>query len=398
MSTTKPTAVSNTAVENYSRKPRIVASRPDYLTLSLPDKSQDYLPDLLASFGALFVDAPSASIQLRYDFFGAALYLQRDGKGLPRLVAKDMCELRFYTTGGRVSAQFTVYSAPFWMDDAQAVFAYAWGLICEICGREVSPVPVRLDLARDVQGFNLDKLNSIPALHRNFVTRSRKRRAQTTVANDEYLIAGASTVESVYLGSPSAPVRWNIYDKSLQAARSGKTYYQPVWEQAAKFDQAARIVRFEARLTGRVWQELARHGVKNGLPPLTLENLHEWLTPLWSWLTQSHTRMVVWDAQQTNRSRLKTSAFWSMMGQAFDDDTTCVPLQRERVRNPGREALGAQSEGALLSLAAMTPQAETWGASEIGGAVLDLVGWRCGKVGMTWRARVLERRALLAVS
>lgn len=393
------TAVSNTAVENYKRKPYIVASRPDYLTVSLPDKPQEYLPELLGSFSALLREVDKGeSVETAYDWHGNTLYLQRDAKGMPRLVATDYCELRFFNHVGRVSAQFTVYSAPFWQDDAQAVFLYAWGLICEICGHEVSPVPVRLDLARDTQRFNLDRFDRLSDLRKHFVTRSRKRKAQSALPNDEYLIEGGSHVESIYLGGTSAPVRWNIYDKSAQCQKTGKSYYAPVWSESPKYDASLRVVRFEARLKGRIWQELARHGVRDGLPPLTLENLSEWLAPLWSWLCTSHTRMVIPDSKQTNRSRLKTSSFWLMMAQPFGDDVTVVPLQRERVRQPGKEALGAQSEGALLSLAALTTGSENWTGPEIAATVLDLVGWRCGRVGATWRARVLERRALLAVS
>jgi len=373
----------------------VVASRPDWLTVSIPDPAQMLLPDLMAQLSGVL--GSESSVETAWDFLGETLHLQRDGKGLPRLVAKDYCEFRFFTTGGRVSCQFSVFSFPFWLEDATTVFQYASGLISQVCGRAVSAVPVRLDLARDVVGFALDDLGSLDSIYAHVVTRSRKKRPNGSTPSDDMVIDGGRHVESVYLGGPKSPVRWAIYDKTLETRRRGKTYYQAVWSEAG-YDGSAQVVRFEARLRGRVWQELARYGVQHGLPALTLDNLHEWLAPLWSWLTHSHTRMVVPDDTQTNRSRLVTSSFWSMMQAPFDDGGVVVALQRERLRAPSRDALGAQSEGCLLSMAALTPGSEHWSQREIAAVVIDLVGWRCGTKGVPWASRVLERRSMLAVS
>lgn len=390
-------AVSNTAPQNYKADKHscIVASRPDWLTVSLPDLDQSYLPDLMADLSGRL--GSEESLETEYEFFGARIFLQRDGAGRPRLIADNYCELRFYNHVGRVSAQFTIYSFPFWVDDALTVFLSAHGLIGSICGRDVQAVPVRLDLARDVTGFDLDSLGSLDAIYNHVVTRSRKKKPVGAAPSDEMTIEGGKHVETVYLGGASAPVRWSIYDKTLESGRKGKTYYAPIWLESG-YDGEARIVRFEARLRGKVWRELELHGVSLGLPSLTLLNLSEWLAPLWSWLTQSHTRMVIPDAEQSNRTRLVTSAFWGMMQAPFDDAGVVVALQRVRLRQPKREALGAQSEGALLTMAALTPGAESWNASEIASATLGLVAWRCGSKGQTWKARVMERRALLAVS
>lgn len=351
------------------------------------------MADLAARLGG------EESIATEWDFFGATLYLQRDGKGRPRLIATGYCELRFYNHSGRISAQFTVYSFPFWIDDALSIFQYADGLICEICGRVVEAVPVRLDLARDVVGFDLDALGSLEAINANFVTRARSRKQRGPQVGDGEVKVSAipSRVETIDFGGHSSPVNLQVYDKTVEAARKGKTYYAPVWNEGG-YNGTDRVVRFEARFTREIWKDITAYGCEHGLPVLTLSNLHEWLPSIWSWFAQSHTRMVVPDASETNRSRLKTSSFWCMMQARFDDTASVViALQRERHRAPERDALGAQSEGTFLSMAALIPGSEDWSTDEIAGAMLDLVGWRCATKEKHWRARVMERRALLAL-
>ena len=119
--------------------------------------------------------------------------------------------------------------------------------------------PSRVDLCAD---FRLDGPLSFPFLENHRIARSRK--------TETYM--DGTTLETYYCGSPGAPLRLRIYDKSKEILKSNKQWFGAIWNT----DDLTNIWRVEFQIRRSV---LHQYRIRD------LAGLWDIIGSVWSYLT-----------------------------------------------------------------------------------------------------------------
>jgi len=119
--------------------------------------------------------------------------------------------------------------------------------------------PSRVDLCAD---FRLDGPLSYPFLEQHRIARSRK--------TETYM--DGTTLETFYCGSPGAPLRLRIYDKSKEIIKSNKQWFGAIWNT----DDLNNIWRVEFQIRRSV---LHQYRIRD------LAGLWETIGSVWAYLT-----------------------------------------------------------------------------------------------------------------
>lgn len=416
-------AGSNTAPQNY----KVVASQFDYLTVSV--RGEGVPLSIVRRLFSSDILVPIDDSSSRYpaltnlSLLGFPMYLQVSSSGNPVLRCDGIGEVRCFEMSGRFSVQASLYSAPFWSHSPLECANALQDLISSLCpSLPFVLVPVRVDLCRDVVGYDLQAWND-SHVYDSVVSRSRSRKKvldfELGSESCPVSVSGSSrSVQSVYLGSRNAPVLWNIYNKSLEVRKSGKSYYDSTW--VSNGWSGENICRFEVRLSSKFLGSLftvpdsdsyaESDSGSDGCPVRVSDSRSRFSVPLitdvfdlinhissvWSFLTFSHTRFTNLD--DSNVSRRSTNEFWASVMQLPFVPVPPQPLIRRRFYRSSRESLGAQIAGCLVTYAAITDGGETWSIEDVSQVVLDSVECLIGRRGAAWRVQVTSRRAERAAS
>lgn len=377
---------SNTGVSNYNGY-RTIASALDWLTVtalqSLPD---DRLVEVVRS--ARSEDGPHAS---GYQFAGEDLYIKAGNGAYLATLHNDWLHVDVSTDGEVATVRYTLYSAALWeLGECEAVdFLQVFADSFQTC-EHVDLVPSRLDLCRDVAGFSIaSELPLGTDLRSLIVSRAKSLDAR----GDRY--TGCQSTQTVYVGVRGGPVLLRMYDKLADnRAKKHEARYLATW-QANGYDGAAPVTRFEWELRRAFFREYLD---ATGQAVTDVWSLLDCLPGIWAYLTERHTRIVVPEPAQSNRSRLAAAPIWKVVSLPFVPDVTAVAGCRVSRRAPVLEQLAAQVAGCLLSYLAIVPDGETLQRSGCAAVALGMVGDLERRRHTTLRELVLKRRAELVAA
>jgi len=181
----------------------------------------------------------------------------------------------------------------------EVLYAQAERLCAEL-GADVANALSRIDLAVDIQGFDLTHDDI-----RGFVCPANKR--------SEHF--GGDRLETASWGK--APIMLRIYDKTQQVREKRKEWWHDVWDRNPAYDPAQRVFRCEAEIHRAVLKELGVLSVASALsdPGRLLDYAMRWcelripsddqtkarwaLDPRWEQI-----RQAVYDGLSVSRVRL----------------------------------------------------------------------------------------------
>jgi hypothetical protein len=156
--------------------------------------------------------------------------------------------------------------------------------------------PSRVDLCAD---FRLDAPLNFPFLECHRIARSRKT---------ETYMDGA-TLETFYCGSPGAPLRLRIYDKSKEILKSNKQWFAAIWNT----DDLNNIWRVEFQIRRSV---LHQYRIRD------LAGLWEAIGSVWAYLTSEWFSLRLQDNDKAERRTVLP--WWQAVqecGSLFGEDT-----------------------------------------------------------------------------
>lgn len=344
---------SKTALANY----KIIGKAIDWLSGTVRETlSDEQLSGLLR-----ILEGHSEPFETDYLFMGRRLYASSAGNVVFKLHCKDWFDFSVLFKPSGPVAQCTVYSEPLWTNVHQAIEEMQ--LFCDnIYGAPVAVLAGRVDMCTDVVGFELDAMSADDVIRRRvFVSRFR----------DVKLHAPSARLETLYLGSRSGAVMLRMYDKTAEVMKTGKRYYEAVWSSSGWSGYEQRITRIEFELKRAFWRGWQMLGNK---PVETIWDMLEALNGVWQYLTVQHTRMVVYDASETNVSRLPSHALWSLISSVvFQPDASTLPGERYTRHAADVSRLDAQIAGLLRSRAALTPDSDSFGMVEYAQFTLSVI-------------------------
>jgi len=128
---------------------------------------------------------------------------------------------------------------------------------------------------------------------------------------------------------PGGVMSARLYNKTLELQKSGKTYYQSLWEKAG-WEPGQTVWRLEFQLRRTVLKEL---------DVSTFEALLPRCGGLWRYATQSWLRLSHSEKARSNRKDLPTHPLWEALAAAeWDDCATCSrsPVEKSRLPSDAR--------------------------------------------------------------
>lgn len=155
--------------------------------------------------------------------------------------------------------------------------------------------PSRVDLCAD---FRLDAPLTFPFLERHRIARSRK--------TETYM--DGTTLETYYCGSPGAPLRLRIYDKSKEILKSNKQWFGAIWNT----DDLTNIWRVEFQIRRSV---LHQYRIRD------LAALWDTIGSVWCYLTSEWFSLRLPDNEKAERRTIHP--WWQAVqecGPMFGDD------------------------------------------------------------------------------
>jgi hypothetical protein len=207
--------------------------------------------------------------------------------------------------------------------------AIALGLVVTELGEveppsTVSRVDLCVDFVTDVEFKSLDQAS--------WVTRSDRQHLHFDKGRFSGLTFG--------LGGD---ISCRLYDKTLEIARSGKTWLYPLWT-AAGWDGQRTVWRLEFQF---------RSGVLRDLGIRTVEALLEHQGGVWAYATRQWLRLTLPNAEDGTKARWPTHPLWDLLAAAPWGPGPHLPLSRVRKsRIPSDERLFIHGLGPITSFMA----------------------------------------------
>ena len=286
---------------------------------------------------------------------------------------EDYWDVRVQRFGSVMRATITAYSRPLWERgwDCPAIMQT---LALVLFGADLALAPSRLDLCADVTRFDLKAVDT-NNLRSTFLTRSFSLGHMDSALPDTEAGDNRShntQGRTLYIGGPKSSAPLKLYEKSAELRRKPKDYYQPIWC-AAGWDSETPVVRIEYSLRRK---SLAAVLLPSGEALASILQIEQCFVALWQAALQA-TRMVIPDATESNRSRLQSSALWTLLMCAECSLGSVPPmydLTRVRSRRHNREQLEKQLVGVMVTYAALAPGAEYADLDGFMAAVLGMFG------------------------